>query len=87
MEKTCLSLPKESQLNKESNEIVETGSKEDKEYHRDIINENVVTDRVNAIDNDSSRPEEVFQAFKKIVFRRDKCFQEAVTNIIHSGQC
>ena len=45
--RTCLSLPKESRLNKESNEIVDTGSKEDKEYHRDIINENKVTDRVN----------------------------------------
>ena len=45
--RTCLSLPKESRLNKESNEIVDTGSKEDKEYHRDIINENEVTDRVN----------------------------------------
>ena len=45
--RTCLSLPKESWLNKESNEIVDTGSKEDKEYHRDIINENKVTDRVN----------------------------------------
>ena len=58
--RTCLSLPKESQLNKESNEIFGTGSKEDKEYHRDIINENEVTDRVNAIDNDSSKSVESF---------------------------
>ena len=58
--RTCLSLPKESQLDKESNEIVGTGSKEDKEYHRDIINENEVTDRVNAIDKDSSKSEERF---------------------------
>ena len=43
----CLPRPKESRLNKESNEIVGTGSKEYKEYHRDIINENKVTDRVN----------------------------------------
>ena len=60
---------KESQLNKESNLIVGTGSKKDKEYHRDIINENEVTDRVNAIDNYSSRSEESFlkdfRAFKK----------------------
>ena len=47
--RTCLPRPKESRLNKESNEIVGTGSKEDKEYHRDIINENKVTDRVNKI--------------------------------------
>ena len=58
--RTCLSLPRESQLKKESNEIVGTGSKEDKEYHRDIINENEVTDRVNAIDKDSSKSEERF---------------------------
>ena len=55
--RTCLSLPKESQLNKESNLIVGTGSKKDKEYHCDIINENEVTDRVNAIDKDSSKSE------------------------------
>ena len=48
--RTRLSLPKEFQLNKVSNEIAGTGSKEDNEYHRDIINENEVTDRVNAID-------------------------------------
>ena len=41
-------------------EIVGTGSKEDKEHHRDIINENEVTDRVNAIDKDSSISEERF---------------------------
>ena len=58
--RTCLSLPKESQLNKESSLIVGTESKEDKEYHRDIINENEVTDRVNAIDKDSSKSEERF---------------------------
>ena len=67
--RTCLSLPKESQLNKESNLIVGTGSKEDKEYHRDIINENEVTERVNAIDNDSSKSKESFledfRTFKK----------------------
>ena len=80
MEKTCLSLPKESQLNKESNEIVGTGSKEDNEYHRDIINENVVTDRVNAIDNDSSRSEEVFQKIfrhlKKSFFSKVNIFKK-----------
>ena len=58
--RTCLSLPKESQLNKESNEIVGTGSKEDKEYNHEFINENEVTDRANAIDNDSSKSEESF---------------------------
>ena len=58
--RTCLSLPKESQLNKESNEIVGTGSKEDKEYQRDIINENEVTDGINAIDNNSRKPKESF---------------------------
>ena len=47
-------------MNKESNLIVGTGSKQDKEYHHDIINENEVTDRVNAIDNDSSKSEESF---------------------------
>ena len=36
---TCFSLPKETQLNKESNLIVGTGSKENKEYHHDIVNE------------------------------------------------
>ena len=41
-------------------EIVGTGSKEDKEYHRDIINENEVTNRVNTIDKDSSKSEERF---------------------------
>ena len=67
--RTCLSLPKESQLTKESNEIVGTGSKENKEYYRDDINENEVTDRVNAIDNDSSKSGEIFlkdfRTFKK----------------------
>ena len=67
--RSCLSLPKESQLNKESNLIVCTGSKEDKEYHCDIINENEVTERVNAINNDSSKSEESsledFRTFKK----------------------
>ena len=66
---TCLSLPKESQLNKESNLTVGTGSKEDKEYYRNIINENEVTERVNAIDNDFSKSEESFledfRTFKK----------------------
>ena len=64
-----MSLPKESQLNKEGNLIVITGNKEDKEDHHDIINENEVTDRVNATDNDSSKPEESFlgdfRTFKK----------------------
>ena len=68
---TRLSLPKESQLNKVSNEIAGTGSKEDNEYHRDIINENEVTDRVNAIDNVSSQSAESFledfRAFKKLL--------------------
>ena len=67
--RTCLSLPKESLLNKEGNEIVGTGSKEDQEYNRDIINENEVTDRVNAINNDPSKSEESFledfRTFKK----------------------
>ena len=40
-------------------EIVGTGSKEDKEYHRDIINENEVTERLNTIDNED------FRTFKK----------------------
>ena len=52
--RTCLSLLKEFHLNKESNLIVDTGSKKDKEYHCDIIDKNKVTERVNAIDNDSS---------------------------------
>ena len=82
---------KESQLNKESNLIVGTGSKKDKEYHRDIINENEVTDRVNAIDNYSSRSKESFledfRTFKKSFLAEANFFQEAVTNIIHSGQC
>ena len=57
---TGLSLPKESQLNKESNLFAGAGSKEDKEYHRDIMNENEVTNSVNAIDNDSRTSEERF---------------------------
>ena len=56
-------------MTKENNQIVGTGRKEDKEHHRDIINENEVTDRVNAIDNDSSKSEEIFlkhfRTFKK----------------------
>ena len=66
---TCMSLPKESQLNKESNLIVVTGSKEDEEYCHSIINEHEVTEWVNATDNDSSKSEEStledFGAFKK----------------------
>ena len=85
-----MSLPKESQLNKESNLIVGTGSKEDEEYHRHIINENEVTVRVNAIDNNSRKSEESFLedfwTFKKS-FLAETIFQEAVTNIIHNGQC
>ena len=57
---TCLSVPKESQLNKENNLIVVTGSKEDEEYCHNIINENEVTERVNAIDNDSVSLRKVF---------------------------
>ena len=81
--RTCMSMPKESQLNKESNPTVGTGSKEDKEYHRDIIienevtdrvNENKVTDRANAIDNDSSKSEgsffEDFRTFTKSFLAR-----------------
>ena len=87
--RTCLSLPIEAKLNKECHVIVGTGSKEDKEYHRDIINENEVTNRVNAINNDFSKSEESFsenfRAFEKSLFRRGKFFQEAVTNIIHKG--
>ena len=56
-------------MTKENNQIVGTGRKEDKEHHRDIINENEVTDRVNAIDNDSSKSVESFledfRRFKK----------------------
>ena len=87
--RTCLSLPLEAKLNKESNLIVGTGSKEDKEYHRDIIDENEVTNRVNAINNDFSKSEENFlehfRPFEKSLFGRCKFFQEAVTNIIHKG--
>ena len=78
--RTCLSLPKESQLNKESNEIIGTGSNEDKEYQRDIINENYVTDKVNAIDNDSSKSEESFLedfwTFKKPFFAEVDVFKK-----------
>ena len=78
--RTCLSLPRESQLKKESNEIVGTGSKEDKEYHRDIINENEVTDRVNVIDNYSSKSEESFledfRAFKNSFFAEVNFFKK-----------
>ena len=49
--------------------IVSTRGKEIKEYNRGIINENEVADRVNAIDNDSSKSEESsledFWTFKK----------------------
>ena len=75
-----MSLPKESQLDKESNEIVGTGSKEDKEYHRDIINENEVTDRVNVIDNYSGKSEESFledfRAFKNSFFAEVNFFKK-----------
>ena len=77
---TCLSLPKESQLNKERNLIVGTGSEEDKEYHRDIINENEVTERVNAIVNDSSKSEESFLedfwTFKKLFLAEVNVFKK-----------
>ena len=65
--RTCLLLPKESQLNKESNLIVGTGSKKDKEYHCDIINENEVTDRVNAIDVSSKSEESVLEDFESAI--------------------
>ena len=75
-----MSLPKESQLNKESNEIIGTGSNEDKEYQRDIINENYVTDKVNAIYNDSSKSEESFlenfRTFKKLFFAEVDVFKK-----------
>ena len=75
-----MSLPKESQLNKESNEIVGTGTKEDKEYNRDFINESEVTDRANAIDNDSSKSEESFledfRTFKKSFFAEVNVFKK-----------
>ena len=78
--RTRLSLPKESQLNKISNEIAGTGSKEDKEYHRDIINENEVTDRVNAIDNVSSQSAESFledfRTFKKLLLAGVNVFKK-----------
>ena len=78
--RTCLSLPKESHLNKESNLIIGTRSKEDKEYHRDIINENEVTDRVNVIDNYSGKSEESFledfRAFKNSFFAEVNFFKK-----------
>ena len=58
--RTCFSLPKEFQLKKEITLIIGPGSKEDKEYYCDIINENEFTERVNVIDNDSSKSEENF---------------------------
>ena len=77
---TCLSLPKESQLNKESNEIAGIGIKKDKEQHGDVINENQVTDRVNAIDNDSSKSEESFledfRTFKNSFFAEVNVFEK-----------
>ena len=78
--RTSLSLPKESQLNKESSLIVGTESKEDKEYHCDIINENEVTDRVNAIHNDFSESAESFledfRTFKKSFFAEVNIFMK-----------
>ena len=56
--RACLSLPKESHFNKECNQIVAGGSKEDNEYYHDTINENGVTQRINAIENDSSKSAE-----------------------------
>ena len=47
-------------MHKESSLIVGTASKEDKEYHLDIINQNEVSDRVNGIDYDSNKSEESF---------------------------
>ena len=89
-----MSMPKESQLNKESNLIVGTGSKEDKEYHRDIIienevtdrvNENEVIDRVNAIDNDSSKSEgsflEDFRTFKKSFLAEVNVFKKQLLTL------
>ena len=81
-------------MNKESNLIVGTGSKEDKEYHRDIIienevtdrvNENEVTDRVNAIDNDSSKSEgsflEDFRTFNKSFLAEVNVFKKQLLTL------
>ena len=57
----CLSLLKESQLNKKKkNLILGPGSIEDKEYHHGIINDNEIIERVDAINTDSSESEESF---------------------------
>ena len=61
-------------MKKESNLIIGTGNKEEKEYRRDIINENEFTERVNAIDNDSNKSEEKF--FQKIFRYLKKRFSQ-----------
>ena len=53
-------LPKESQLRKESQVVVGTGSIKDKEYHHDIINEIEVTESVNVVDNNFIQSKEAF---------------------------
>ena len=78
--KTCLLLPKESQLNKENKLIVRTGRKENKEYHYVIINENKITESVNAINNDLSKFKESFRedfrTFEKSSFTEINIFRQ-----------
>ena len=63
-----------------SNEIVGTRGKEDKEYHHDVGNANEVNNRINAIDNDSSKSEESFledfRAYKNFFFAEVNVFKK-----------
>ena len=62
------------------NQTVGTGSKEDTEYNRDIINGNEVNNRVNAVDNDSSKYEEIFledfRTFKQLFLAEVNVFKK-----------
>ena len=61
------------------NQTVGTGSKEDTEYNRDIINGNEVNNRVNAVDNDSSKYEEIFldfRTFKQLFLAKVNVFKK-----------
>ena len=75
--RTYSSLLKESQLNKE-NKLIRT--KQGKEYHHDIVNENQVAESINAIDNDSSQSKESsaedFRLFKKPFFAEVNVFKQ-----------
>ena len=67
-------------MNKGNKLIVRAGRKENKEYHYVIINENEITESVNAINNDSSKFKESFRedfwTFEKSSFAEVNIFRQ-----------